>query len=179
MVNNDRTEKKVSKRTVPIDTAEQVIEALGLVPLSEEGGLVLETYRSTATTAEGDAAGTAIFYLLRGSSFSHLHRLRGDELYHFYLGDPVELVELKPDGSMEKTILGNDILHGEQLQHLVPDGTWQGSHLAEGGSWALMGTTMCPGYRAEEYEHGDAETLLRMYPSAEEEIRKLTGDVKY
>ena len=86
-------------------TAEEIIEALGLVPLPKEGGLVLETYRSTALTREGEAAGTAIFYMLRGSSFSHLHRLKGDEMYHFYLGDPVELTELLPDGSVKKTVL--------------------------------------------------------------------------
>ncbi len=159
-------------------TAEEIIEALGLVPLPKEGGLVLETYRSTALTREGEAAGTAIFYMLRDSSFSHLHRLKGDEMYHFYLGDPVELTELLPDGGVKKTVLGSDLPGGEQLQHLVPGGNWQGSRLAEGGKWALLGTTMCPGYRGEEYEHGDSEELLRLYPSAEKEIRQLTGQIR-
>ena len=160
-------------------SAEQVIEALGLVPLEQEGGLVLETYRSSAKTQNGDAAGTAIYYLLRGSSFSHLHRLSGDEMYHFYLGDPVVLTELLPDGSVKRTILGTGIPDGERPQHLVPGGNWQGSRLAEGGSWALLGTTMCPGYRQEEYEHADAAMLCAQYPAAAEEIRRLTGQVEY
>ena len=127
----------------------------------------------------GDAACTAIFYLLRGSSFSHLHRLSGDELYHFYLGDPVELTELLPDGSVRTTTLGSGITHGECLQHLVPAGNWQGSRLKEGGSWALLGTTMCPGYRQDMYEHGDRAKLLRQYPSERDSILRLTGDVRY
>ena len=159
-------------------TAEEVIETLGLIPLAEEGGLVKETYRSSVLTESGEAAGTAIFYLLRGGSFSHLHRLTGDELYHFYMGDPVKLTELLPDGSVCTTILGQDVRNGEQLQHLVPAGNWQGSRLKEGG-WALLGTTMCPGYSAEGYEHGDARTLKKAYPSAEGEIDALTGKVRY
>lgn len=160
-------------------TADQVINALGLVPLDQEGGLVLETYKSSQKTSDGGAACTAIFYLLRGSSFSHLHRLSGDELYHFYLGDPVELTELLPDGSVRTTTLGSGITHGECLQHLVPAGNWQGSRLKEGGSWALLGTTMCPGYRQDMYEHGDRAKLLRQYPSGRDSILRLTGDVRY
>ena len=156
-------------------TAEQVIEKLGLVPEPVEGGLFLSTYRSVVKTSDGKIAGSAIFYMLRGDAFSHFHKLSGDEIYHFYLGDPVELVELTPDGECRKTLLGSDLLGGESLQHLVPAGNWQGACLAEGGKWALLGTTMCPGFSREGYEHGDAETLLEKYPSAKGEIMRLTG----
>ena len=158
---------------------QDLIEVLKLVPLSEEGGLVAETYRSLAKTSDGQAAGSAIFYLLRGDAFSHLHRLTGDEMYHFYLGDPVELIELTPNGRVETTILGQDIGGGECLQHLVPAGNWQGSRLKEGGTYALLGTTMCPGYTQEGYEHADADALIAQYPQAEEKIRRLTGQVRY
>ena len=160
-------------------TAEELIEILGLVPLGEEGGLVHESYRSPVLTESGEAAGTAIYYLLRGESFSHMHRLTGDEMYHFYLGDPVELTELLPDGSVKMTTMGQDLMRGECVQHLVPAGNWQGSRLKEGGKWALMGTTMCPGYTEAGYEHGDAKSLAGMYPEAEEEIRRLTGKVSW
>lgn len=159
-------------------SAEDVIAHLGLIPLSEEGGLHRQTYVSEVRTESGEAAGTAIFYLLRGNAFSHLHRLTGDELYHFYLGDPVELVELLPDGRMKKTVLGSDLMAGQEIQHLVPAGNWQGSHLAEGGEWALLGTTMCPGYTDACYEHGRAEELLAAYPGAGQEILSLTGAVR-
>lgn len=129
-------------------TAEQVIEALGLVPLDQEGGLVLETYRSGKKTDDGQTAGTAIFYMLRENSFSHLHRLGSDELYHFYLGDPVELTELLPDGEVKKTILGSDIAGGECLQHLVPAGNWQGSCLKGGRKLGIAGNYYVSGVPA-------------------------------
>lgn len=154
-------------------TAQQIIDALGLEPLPLEGGMVLQTYRSRLTVG-GQAAGTTIYYLLSGSDFSHLHRLTGDEIYHFYLGDPVELLELLPDGAIKTTILGQDILNGQCVQHLVPAGNWQGSHLLPGGQFALLGTTMCPGYTDEGYEHGDSQALIRQYPDAHNLIRQLT-----
>lgn len=160
-------------------TAEQIIEKLGMVPLADEGGMVLETYKSKTMTDDGKMAGSAIYYLLRGESFSHFHRLSSDEIWHFYLGDPVELTELLPDGSVKMSRLGNDITNGECLQHLIPAGNWQGARLAEGGEWALLGMSVCPGYDEKDYEHADRDTLLKQYPAAKEEIMSMTGTVKY
>lgn len=159
------------------ETLEAIIKRLGLVPLGREGGLHANTYVSDQRTADGEVAGTCIFYLLRGDAFSHLHRLTGDEIYHFYLGDPVEMLELLEDGTSRTTILGPDILRNQEVQHLVRAGTWQGSHLAEGGSWALLGTTMCPGYSDSSYTHGDAAELIAQYPDRAREIALLTGTV--
>lgn len=184
-------------------TAQQVIDQLGLIPLPQEGGMHLQTYisRQTIEGQQGRAAGTAIYYLLTPGTFSHLHRLDGDEVYHFYLGDPVEMLELLPDGTARRTILGQDLLHGQQVQHLVPAGNWQGSHLlgerasdgsmsnacrmtAAAGSpdqdegacgFALLGTTMCPGYSQDGYEHGSRNELLAAYPDARDLILELTG----
>ena len=165
---------------------DQIIEKLGLIPLTQEGGLVCQTYVSSFKVGELPA-GTQIYYLLRGNAFSHLHLLTGDEMYHFYLGDPVELTELLPDGTFRTTVLGQDILHGECVQHLVPAGNWQGSCLAaeraasgkERKGWALLGTSMWPGYTDESYTHGDRETLIARYPGAEEKILRLTGKAEY
>lgn len=159
-------------------TAQALIEKLGLEPLPLEGGMTMQTYVS-AFQVDGAAAGTAIYYLLSGDAFSHLHRLSGDEMYHFYLGDPVELLELLPDGTAKTTILGQDVAGGQQVQHLVPAGNWQGSRLADGGEFALLGTTMWPGYTQECYEHGDAGTLRQEYPQWTEAIDRLTGTAKY
>lgn len=159
-------------------TAQQLIDALGLRPLPQEGGMTAQTYVSRFSIG-GQAAGTAIYYLLSGDAFSHLHRLTGDEIYHFYLGDPVELLELCPDGTFRTTVLGQDVPGGQQVQHLVPAGNWQGSRLAPGGSFALLGTTMWPGYTDRGYEHGDAKTLTRLYPGAAQVIARLTGEAKY
>ena len=94
-------------------TAQEIIQALGLEPLPVEGGLTTQTYLSRFSI-DGQPAGTAIYYLLRGSAFSHLHQLTGDEMYHFYLGDPVELTQLLPDGSVKTTVLGTDIAAGQR-----------------------------------------------------------------
>ena len=159
-------------------TAKVLIEQLGLSPLPGEGGMSLQTYLSDKTIGD-EPGGTAIYYLLTGKAYSHLHRLTGDEMYHFYLGDPVELVELLPDGTVKTTILGQDILNGQKVQHLVPAGHWQGSRLVDGGSFALMGTTMCPGYTDACYEHADEEALKKEYPQAKEAIERLTGEPIY
>ena len=160
---------------MPGNDVDRIIEQLGLAPLEQEGGLFANTYVSETETAEGAAAGSAIYYLLRDNAFSHMHRLTGDEIYHFYLGDPVELLTLLPDGTAERVLLGHDVLHGCSVQHLVKAGVWQGSRLAPGGTWALLGTTMCPGYSDAGYEHGDRDALLAQYPGFARQIDSLTG----
>jgi uncharacterized protein len=171
-------------------TAAQVIEALKLRPLPAEGGYFAETYRSElalpAATLPVSCGGsgnaqrslaTAIFYLLTLDTFSALHRLRADELYHFYLGGPVELLELRPDGSAEIVILGQDIAAGMRLQHLVRAGIWQGSRLIAGGKWALLGTTMSPGFDFADFELGERGLLTTRYPRHSQLIAALTRDV--
>jgi hypothetical protein len=157
--------------------ARRLIEQLGLEPHPEEGGWFRETYRSAGSFEPGDPYGgrrsvsTAIFYLLTPDTFSALHRLPGDELFHFYLGDPVHMLLLHPDGDVERIVLGPGV-ERMRVQQVVPGGTWQGSRLAPGGAWALLGTTMAPGFEPGDYEAGTPE-LARAYPGAEGEIRAL------
>lgn len=146
-------------------TVEQLLERLQLKPLPVEGGYFRETYRS--------AESTAIYFLLTPDSFSALHRLRTDEVYHYYLGDPVELLTLGPDGG-RSTVLGSDVLAGQVPQLIVPGGIWQGSRLTVGGEFALMGTTMAPPFDFAHFELGNRETLTNEYPAFAEAIRKLT-----
>ena len=73
-----------------------------------------------------------------------MHQLKSDEIYHFYLGDPVEMLLLYPDGNCEKIILGQNILEDNHVQFVVPKGVWQGSRLLPGGNYALLGTTVSP-----------------------------------
>lgn len=154
-------------------TAQEAMEALGLEPLEGEGGLYRQTYQSGETPRP---MATAIYYMLTPDTFSHLHRLDADEMYHFYLGDAVELCELMPDGSSCVTELGPDLARGQQVQHLVKAGTWQGSRLKAGGAWALLGTTMSPGYEQSGYEHGDRALLSREYPARAVQIAALTNE---
>lgn len=156
-----------------MDTPEKIIRALKLAPLPREGGLFRSTYRSPGK-AEGRDMCSAIYYMLLPHSFSHLHRLATDEIYHFYSGDPVELLELLPDGESRMTVLGGDICAGQQVQYVVRAGNWQGLRLAPGGAYALMGTTMSPGYEERDYEHADAEALKGRYPKEAALIAALT-----
>lgn len=164
-------------------SAADVIAHLDLVPLPGEGGYYAETYR-TALTLDGEQlpdehrgdrhAGTAIYFLVTPDAFSALHRLAGDELYHFYAGDPVDLVTIDLDGTVVTRRLGTNFAAGERPQLLAPGGTWQGSALAPGGKWALLGTTMTPGFHLDDFDLGDRDELLRRYPEAREEIVRLT-----
>jgi len=162
---------------------ETLIELLELTPLPMEGGYFRETYRSPAelpASAPGpDRAGTrslstAIYYLLTPDTCSRLHRLPGDEVFHFYLGDPVEMLHLLPDGTGRTVVLGNDLASGMQLQAVVPGGTWQGSRLRPGGRFALLGTTMAPGFDFADFEAGDRTGLSARYPAFSQTVRELT-----
>lgn len=153
-------------------TADDVIAALGLIPHPMEGGFFVETYRSAVRVPRallpgcaGDRdIGTAIYYLLTPTSVSVMHRLPLDEVFHFYLGDPVEMLQLRPDGSGTLLTLGTDLAAGERPQAVVRGGVWQGSVLAPGGQFALIGATMAPGFDYADYEHGRREPLVAAYP---------------
>ena len=156
--------------------AEQIVEILGLEPMPVEGGLFRQTYVAESGPGAGKPISTAIFYLLTSDadSFSTLHKLPTDEIYHFYLGDPVEMLHLYPDGTSERLILGSDILRGQKVQHVAPREVWQGSRLVSGGSFALLGTTMAPGFTDDDYVGGDRDELLARYPREADFIRFLT-----
>ena len=164
-------------------TPDRIRALLNLAPHPIEGGYFAETYQSavripqTSLTTDypGDRpAGTAIYYLLTPETFSALHKLPGDEIFHFYLGDPVEMLQLKPDGSAEVTVLGQDITAGMRLQQVVPGGVWQGSRLCPGGSFALLGTTMSPGFDYADYQTADRQTAAIQYPNHAAMIQSLT-----
>lgn len=166
-----------------MQTAEQLIAALRLKPLPLEGGYYLESYRADEVLPaavlppryQGDrATATAIYYLLTPDTFSALHRLKSDEVYHFYAGSPVQMLQLWPDGSGRIVILGSDILAGQMPQLLVPRGVWQGSLLLPGGEFALLGCTVAPGFDFQDWEGGERQSLLAQYPAHADLIRRLT-----
>ncbi len=164
-------------------TAAALIAALDLRPLPQEGGYYRETYRcADRLPADPRHSGgqkslaTAIYYLLTPETFSALHRLPTDEIFHFYAGGPVAMLQLWPDGTGREVILGNEVLAGQCPQLVVPVGVWQGSLLLPGGAFALLGTTMAPGFDFTDYEAGERGRLLRQYPAFADRIRQLTRD---
>jgi uncharacterized protein len=164
-------------------TADEVKQMLQLEPLPVEGGFFRETYRSRWTVSseylpEGTrgsrSIGTAIYYLITPETFSALHHLPGTEIFHFYAGDPAIMLQLLPDGSSWTITLGSDLAIGQQPQVVLRGGVWQGCKLAPGGKFALLGTTMSPGFDYADFQIGDREQLIAQYPGAAEMIRQYT-----
>jgi predicted cupin superfamily sugar epimerase len=158
-------------------TAEQVIRVLQLHPHPVEGGFFCETYRSATTVlAHGGvrSISTAIYYLLQPGQVSELHLLPSDEIFHFYLGSPVKMLQLWPNGSGREIVLGNDIAAGQVPQLVVPAGVWQGTRLIGETGFALLGCTVAPGFDYADYHGGNRAELTAKWPAFAEEIKRLT-----
>lgn len=171
-------------------TAQEIIELLELTPHPEEGGFFAETYRCPEGPAP-DALpgryagprsfGTAIYYLLTPGTFSALHRLASDEVFHWYAGGPVRMLQLDPDATRDaqagarEILLGMDLTAGQRPQVLVPRGVWQGAFLEPGADFALLGCTVAPGFEYADYEHGGRAELLRRWPAHAALIERLTA----
>jgi predicted cupin superfamily sugar epimerase len=159
-------------------TADEVKELLGLVKHPQEGGWYVRTWES-AERVELERYGgarrtsTAIYYLLEPETFSEMHLLESDEIFHHYLGGAVEMLQLFADGRSERVVIGKDIAAGEKLQHVVPRGVWQGSRLVVKEGWALLGCTVAPGFEFEDYHDASAEELVEKWPGVAEMIRRL------
>jgi predicted cupin superfamily sugar epimerase len=166
-------------------TAAEIIAALGLKPHPIEGGFFRETYRAAGsisgqalpigyTRDASRSLSTAIYYLLTPDTFSELHRLPTEEVFHVYLGGPARMLQLFPDGSVEEILLGTDVLEGQQPQVVVPQGVWQGTRLEPGAEFILLGATVAPGFDYADYEQGIREELIARYPAQVEWITALT-----
>ncbi|MGA2901607.1 MAG: cupin domain-containing protein [Candidatus Acidiferrales bacterium] len=160
------------------------IKKLKLEP-HPEGGFYRQTYKADQVLPHESlppnftgprAASTAIYFLLEGKSFSAFHRLRSDELWHFYAGAPVLVHVIGKSGEYSKILLGSDPDAGESLQAVVNAGSWFASHLKDGKSFALVGCTVAPGFDFEDFELAKREELTRHYPQHRELIEKLTRD---
>jgi predicted cupin superfamily sugar epimerase len=166
-------------------TAEQIKTLLNLKLHPKEGGYFVETYRSDEMIPEealpkryrdNRSYATAIYYFITPESFSTIHRLKSDEIFHFYLGNPVEMLQLWPDGSGKMITLGSDLLNGMKPQIIVPKGVWQGGRLLLGGRFALLGATVSPGFEFMDYEVGQRNLLVKSYPKFRDLIIALTKD---
>jgi uncharacterized protein len=167
-------------------TAQEIIAVLGLQRHPIEGGFFREIYRSVGNIPAGAlppgyhdgrdrSIGTAIYYLLTRDTFSELHRLPTEEVFHFYLGAPVRMLQIFPDGHARDILIGNDILAGQQPQVVVPAGVWQGSRIEpDQHDFSLLGATVTPGFDYADYEQGKRSDLIGLFPALSERIRELT-----
>ncbi|HET9380440.1 MAG TPA: cupin domain-containing protein [Streptomyces sp.] len=151
---------------------EDLVALYGLEPIPREGGLFRRTWAGPERP-DGRPEGSAIVVLLTPGDHSALHRLPADEIWHFYLGDPLELLLLAPDGSSRTVVLGQDLAAGQHVQFTVPARTWMGGRVAAGGAWSFLGCTMAPGFTYADYEHGEAAHLTARYPAEAARIARL------
>ena len=147
-----------------------------------EGGFFKETYRANESIDKRALPSrfkgernysTAIYFLLRSQDRSVFHRIKSDELWHFYAGSTLEIFVLA-NGSVTIHRLGMDIENGESLQVVIPAGSWFGAKLKQPSSYTLAGCTVAPGFDFEDFEIANRDELLKSFPGAESLILLLT-----
>ena len=150
-----------------------------------EGGHYRQTYRADLILSKESlpeeftgarAASTAIYFLLEGEEFSAWHRLRSDEVWHFYAGAPLVVHVIGRDGDYSEILLGNDLDAGAVPQAVVKAGCWFGSCVKDAQRFALVGCTVAPGFEFEDFEMAKREDLVRDYPQHRKVIERLTGN---
>jgi uncharacterized protein len=161
--------------------AEKLIEKLALLP-HPEGGWYRECYRSLEEISEpalpsrfskAHSISTSIYYLLQNYDFSAFHRIKSDEIWHFYLGSPVKLYVLK-DGILELMLLGDNVDVGHVFQAVVPHGCWFAAEVSVPESFALLGCTVSPGFDFSDFEMASLEDLSGEYGRYATLIRRMT-----
>jgi uncharacterized protein len=156
--------------------AEYYCRNLELLP-HPEGGFYKEVYRCENTfnvNGKERACSTAIYFLIEKNNFSAFHRIKSDELWHFYAGDALEVIEIHSDGKLRVTAVGSCIGKNEKLLHVVPAGTWFASRVKQGGEFSLAGCTVSPGFDFEDFEMGSREELIRSFPEHSQLIVELS-----
>lgn len=147
-----------------------------------EGGFFRQTYKADRLVPQealpgfggARAASTAIYFLLEGKNFSAFHRLRSDEVWHFYAGEPLVVHVIDPQGVYSAIRLGRDLEAGQVPQAVVRAGCWFASHVEDWNSFAVVGCTVAPGFDFEDFELGKRAELVARYPEQREVIERLT-----
>jgi uncharacterized protein len=162
-------------------TAASLVNFYGLQP-HPEGGFYKETYRSaeiidaTALPGRFNAdrhLSTAIYFLLERGQFSAFHRIKSDELWHFYSGGPLNIYVIHPDGRSALVRLGSNVEKGEVFQAMVPAGCWFASEPAKNSDYCFVGCTVAPGFDFADFELASREDLARDFPQHGEWISRL------
>jgi predicted cupin superfamily sugar epimerase len=169
----------------PRPTAQALIEHFKMTRIPQEGPWFTLTWRSEETLPRSALpdrydgprpAGTAIIGIITRTDFSAMHRLKTDEMWHYYGGDPLELLVLHPEGTGEVVVLGPDVLAGQKLQYVVPRGSWQGARPIgdKSDAYSLFGDTLAPGFEYADFEMGYRDELQRIYRVHSAAIARLT-----
>ena len=159
-----------------------LIDKLHLKP-HPEGGYYRETYRSKGIIEANELVAeyggvrnfsTCIYFLLTSDTFSAFHRILQEEIWHFYLGAPILLHQITPEGKYSTVEIGNDLEAGQVPQLVVPGGIWFGAHVKDENAYSLIGCTVSPGFDFNDFELAERNTLLKTFPQHKEIILRLT-----
>jgi len=165
-----------------INSIENIINELKLEP-HPEGGYFLETYRSLGEINEENLEGgyegkrnysTCIYFLLTSDKFSALHRIKQDEIWHFYDGSPILLHMISELGIHSEHVIGRDFNKGETPQFIVPGGCWFAAEVINKNDYSLVGCTVSPGFSFKDFELKTRNELVSLFPNKVEIISKLT-----
>jgi predicted cupin superfamily sugar epimerase len=171
-------------------SAEDVCRLLALEPNATCGFVRLTFVSPQALGAgalpvpfgEARPIGSALYFMVTPEAPVRLHRIRNDQLYHYYLGDPIELFLLHAGGGSERVVVGPDIAAGQQVQFLIPGGTFHTARLlgraGDRGGWFLGASTEWPGVIPADVEIGDLDALTAQYPAVAAQLRAIAASVK-
>ncbi len=164
------------------NSIKDIISKLELHP-HPEGGYFKETYRSDGTINNENLSeayegkrnySTCIYFLLTSENFSALHRIKQDEIWHFYDGSPIRLHIITENGNHSEHIIGRDLNKGEVPQLIVPGGCWFGAEVIDNNAYSLVGCTVSPGFDFKDFELKTRKELISLFPDKKEIIVKLT-----
>jgi uncharacterized protein len=167
-------------------TANEIVDLLKLEP-NATCGFVRVTFVAKQTLAAGalpppfersGPLGSGLYFLVTPDAPVRLHRIRNDQLYHYYLGDPLELFLLHADGGAERVVVGPDLRGGQHVQLLIPGNTFHTARLLGRGRWFLGASTEWPGVVPADVEIGDLEELAKKYPAVAGDLRSIAASAK-
>jgi hypothetical protein len=167
-------------------SADEIRSLLSLEP-NATCGFVRVTYVSKqniapgglpAPFAGGTPLGSALYFMVTPTAPVRLHRIKNDQLYHYYLGDPLELFLLRADGSVERIVVGPDLRAGHRIQLLIPGDTFHTARVIGRRRWFLGASTEWPGVVPKDVEIGKLDELAAKYPSAASDLRAIAASVR-
>lgn len=167
-----------------IDKAKIIVEKLCLQP-HPEGGYFKEVYRaedkiemaSLPIRFSGDRNFcTSIYFMLAGNDKSHFHRIKSDEIWHFYAGTALILHQIEANGNYSRIKIGNEILSGETPQAIIPHGNWFAAEVEDKNSYALVGCTVSPGFDFADFELAEQKDLCEKFPQHSDMIKRFTKE---
>ncbi len=167
-------------------TADEIRTLLELEP-NATCGFVRITYLSPQSIAagglpspfsDGRPIGSALYFMVTPTAPVRLHRIRNDQLYHYYLGDPLEVLLLRSDGTSERVIVGPNVRGGEHIQLFIPGNTFHTARVIGRRRWFLGASTEWPGVVPADVELGNVDELAAKYPSVAADVRAIANAVR-